>query len=172
MCFIRIYSDIRLVHSVASEYIRIFVRVHFIIFAHHCSVTQGLVSGITSHFLTKKIVCERYLSILSPSLCKKHTHMRQELWVTYFIKKICIFSKKIGYSFHKVLETLPFPFFPIFLIPILNYIVFLFVCMLHNILCKEIAIRYIYCPNQNIDKNLEKLQFWPRFAGHWDLRFF
>ena len=35
ICGIRIYSDIRLVNYVASKYIRIFVRVHFMIFAHH-----------------------------------------------------------------------------------------------------------------------------------------
>ena len=38
ICSIPIYSDICSVHNVASKYIQVFVRVHFIIFAHHWSL--------------------------------------------------------------------------------------------------------------------------------------
>ena len=35
-----IYLDICSVHNMASEYIRIFVRVYFMIFAHHCTTCR------------------------------------------------------------------------------------------------------------------------------------
>ena len=36
MCGLKIYLDIYLVYNIASEYIQIFVCVHFMIIAHHC----------------------------------------------------------------------------------------------------------------------------------------
>ena len=42
ICSIQIYSDIHSVHNVASQYIRIFVRVHFMIFAHYWLVLSAV----------------------------------------------------------------------------------------------------------------------------------
>ena len=39
MWHLKIYSDIHLVHNAVSEYIWIFVRVHFMILAHHWRCT-------------------------------------------------------------------------------------------------------------------------------------
>ena len=44
-CCIQIPSDIHSVHYVASKYIRIFVHIHFMIFAHHC--TEHIVQNST-----------------------------------------------------------------------------------------------------------------------------
>ena len=96
---------------------------------------------------------------------QKLTHMRQDFWVSFVKKKICIFfSKKIGYSFHKVLENVTISVFPYFFAsyPLLHSL-FVFVCCITSYV-KRLQ-QNIPCPNQNIDKNLEKLQFWPRDAG-------
>ena len=90
---------------------------------------------------------------------QKITHMRQDLWVSFVKKKIQnFFSKKNGYNFHKVLENITISIFPYFFAsyPLLHSL-FVFVCCITS---------YVKRLQQNIpDKNLEKLQFWPRDAG-------
>ena len=86
-------------------------------------VTQGLVSGVTSHFLTKHLV---------------------------FILKI--------------LENITFSIFPNFLASYYcSHSFFVFVCCVKSYVMR--SQQNVSCPNQNLDKNLEKLQFWPREAG-------
>ena len=95
---------------------------------------------------------------------QKLTYMRQDFWVS-FVKKISgIFSKKTGYSFHRVLENVTISVFPYFFASLhLLHSLFVFVCCITSYV-KRLQ-KCLPCPNQNIDKNLEKLQFWPRDAG-------
>ena len=57
-------------------------------------VTQGLVAGVTSHISTTKIVCENYLSILSPSLGKNSLIWDKISGQALFKKKSAIFFQK------------------------------------------------------------------------------
>ena len=67
LCGIRVYSDIRSVNYVASEYIRIFVRVLFMIFAHHCKVCMA-------PFNVGSTVCITFIHVRS-KVCKFAPHM-------------------------------------------------------------------------------------------------
>ena len=92
--------------------------------------------------------------------------MRQDFLVGFVVKKICdFFPKRLGTVFLRFWKTLAYPFFLIFLLPKLNYIVFffVFVCCITSYVKR--LHQNIPCPNQKIAKNLEKLQFFPRDAG-------
>ena len=77
---------------------------------------------------------------------------------TRFLGKLCkhfldfFLPKKIGFSFVRFWKTLQYPPFLIFLLTIHIYIVIT-------------DFNKIKCPNQNVDKNLDKQQFRPRDAG-------
>ena len=78
MCFIRIFSDICSVHNVASENIRIFVRVHFMIFAHHWSLSipdtlgGGGLSSLTYKFGNRSQLWAVALLILFSTILKDY----------------------------------------------------------------------------------------------------
>ena len=95
---------------------------------------------------------------------QKPTHIRQDFWVSTVKKNLRFVSKNIGHSFHKVLINVTISVFPYFLASYLClHSFFVFVCCIKSYV-KRLQ-QNIPCPNQNIDKNLEKLQFWPRDAG-------
>ena len=95
---------------------------------------------------------------------QKLTHTRQHFKVSSVKKYISTFSNKIDNSSHKAEENVTISVFSYCLAsyPLSNRFL---VCLF----CIQSYVRRlkqnIPCSNQNMDKKLEKLHFWPRDAG-------